>query len=61
MIQLEWKIANIIPFFKKRGRQRAGNCKPLNLTSTASVKRALLCAFSIQGTTEQTYSLSEAS
>ena len=33
IVPLEWKEANIIPFFKKGSRNKSVNCRPVSLTS----------------------------
>ena len=33
VVPADWKTANVTPLFKKRGRQKAGNYRPVSLTS----------------------------
>ncbi|KAJ7424999.1 rna-directed dna polymerase from mobile element jockey-like [Pitangus sulphuratus] len=32
-VRVDWKLANLVPVFKKTKKQDPGNCRPVNLTS----------------------------
>ena len=33
LVPVDWRVANVIPLFKKGGREKAGNYRPVSLTS----------------------------
>ena len=33
VVPADWKTANVMPLFKKGGRQKVGNYRPVSLTS----------------------------